>query len=213
MKWSTSKNYFSCSTFWINAHSGSNIKGHCNPDIAKVLLNHARQSKTQIILNEFTKTTGKTASLVREVSESPIHLHDLFDQHPRAAKMFEQTQQELSGVDNITYNRTSPLDVDLEAIKENKPYDLIYVCLPYIMEQAPNTIETIISKTLELWEMAASDGTIIMGPDYDKDNVKRQVDMFCRQRGYKLEKYLDTNYDNDLEPDHYMFAFQVTKSS
>ena len=40
-------------------------------------------------------------------------------QHPRAAKMFEQTQQELSGVDNITYNRTSPLDVDLEAIKEN----------------------------------------------------------------------------------------------
>ena len=73
--------------------------------------------------------------------------------------------------------------------------------------------ETIISKTLELWEMAASDGTIIMGPDYDKDNVKRQVDMFCRQRGYKLEKYLDTNYDNDLEPDHYMFAFQVTKSS
>ena len=121
--------------------------------------------------------------------------------------------QELSGVDNITYNRTSPLDVDLEAIKENKPYDLIYVCLPYIMEQAPNTIETIISKTLELWEMAASDGTIIMGPDYDKDNVKRQVDMFCRQRGYKLEKYLDTNYDNDLEPDHYMFAFQVTKSS
>ena len=191
----------------------NNIKGHCNPDIAKVLLNHARQSKTQIILNEFTKTTGKTASLIREVSESPIHLHDLFDQHPRAAKMFEQTQQELSGVDNITYNRTSPLDVDLEAIKENKPYDLIYVCLPYIMEQAPNTIETIISKTLELWEMAAIDGTIIMGPDYDKDNVKRQVDMFCRQRGYKLEKYLDTNYDNDLEPDHYMFAFQVTKSS
>jgi hypothetical protein len=52
-----------------------------------------------------------------------------------------------------------------------------------------------------------------MGPDYDKDNIKRQVDMFCRQRGYKLEKYLDTNYDNDLEPDHYMFAFQVTKSS
>ena len=28
----------------------NNIKGHCNPDIAKVLLNHARQSKTQIIL-------------------------------------------------------------------------------------------------------------------------------------------------------------------
>ena len=81
------------------------------------------------------------------------------------------------------------------------------------MEQAPNTIETIISKTLELWEMAASDGTIIMGPDYDKDNIKRQVNMFCRQRGYKLEQYLDTNYNNDLDPDHYMFAFQVTKSS
>ena len=48
-----------------------------------------------------------------------------------------------------------------------------------------NTIETIISKTLELWEMAASDGTIIMDRDYDKDNgQKRQVDMFCRQRGY-----------------------------
>ena len=45
----------------------NNIKGHCNPDIAKVLLNHARQSKTQIILNEFTKTTGKTASLTRVI--------------------------------------------------------------------------------------------------------------------------------------------------
>ena len=33
----------------------------------------------QVNLNEFTKTTGKTASLIREVSESPIHLHDLFD--------------------------------------------------------------------------------------------------------------------------------------
>ena len=83
------------------------------------------------------------------------------------------------------------------------------------MEQAtPNTIETIISKTLELWEMAASDGTIIMGPmTMIRITSKRQVDMFCRQRGYKLEKYLDTNYDNDLESDRYMFAFQVTKSS
>jgi len=59
------------------------------------------------------------------------------------------------------------------------------------MEQAPNTIETIISKTLELWEMAASDGTIIMGPDYDKDNIKRQIVPY----NYKAKKNSVNRFD------------------
>ena len=32
------------------------------------------------------------------------------------------------------------------------------------MQQAPNTIETVISKTLELWNIAPDEGTVILGP-------------------------------------------------
>ena len=41
----------------------NNIKGHCNPDIAKVLLNHARQSKTQIIQMSLQKQQVKLLHL------------------------------------------------------------------------------------------------------------------------------------------------------
>ena len=190
----------------------NNLPGPSNSDIACVLLNYVKQTKNNMILNEFMRTTGKTASLVRQISEAPIHLHDLFDQHPLANKMFEQTKRDLNSFDNIEYHRTSPLDVDMDALEKNKPYDLIYTLLPYKMPQAPNTIETVISKTLELWTFASSDGTIIMGPDYDKPSVRRQVDMFVKSRKYEMETYLDTNYNKDnKEPDPYMFAFQVRK--
>ena len=78
------------------------------------------------------------------------------------------------------------------------------------MQQAPNTIETVISKTLELWNIAADEGTVILGPDYDKPSIRRQVDMFVKDNKYELETYLDTNYDNDnTEADPFMFAIRV----
>lgn len=188
------------------------LPGPTNSDIACVLLNYVRQTKNNIILNEFMKTTAKTATLVRQVSENPLFLHDLFDQHPLANKMFQQTQKDLSGYKDINYNRTSPLDVDMDQLESNKPYDLIYTLLPFKLEQAPNTTETVISKTLELWDWASSDGTIIMGPDYNKTNVRRMVDLFCKQHKYEMETYLDTNYLNpEKGPDPFMFAFQVKK--
>ena len=63
-----------------------------------------------------------------------------------------------------------------------------------------------------LWDLTMIK-IILMSKIFQIKSSKRQVDMFCRQRGYKLEQYLDTNYNNDLDPDHYMFAFQVTKNS
>lgn len=190
----------------------NNIPGPTNTDIACVLLNYVKATKRNIILNEFMHTTAKTADLCRRVTENPLHLHDLFDQHPLTNKQFEVTQRNLKGYKDIEYHRTSPLDVDVEALKNNKPYDLIYTMLPYKMQQAPNTIETVISKTLELWDIASDDGTVILGPDYDKPSIRRQVDMFVKNNKYELETYLDTNYNKDTdEADPYMFAVRVVK--
>ena len=66
------------------------IPGHSNKDIACVLLNYVKQTKRNMILNEFMKTTAKTTALVRRVSENPIHLHDIFEQHPLAAQQYQQ---------------------------------------------------------------------------------------------------------------------------
>lgn len=190
----------------------NNIPGPTNTDIACVLLNYVKATKQNIILNEFMHTTAKTADLCRHVTENPLHLHDLFDQHPLTNKQFETTKQTLKGFKDIEYHRTSPLDVDIEALKANKPYDLIYTMLPYKMQQAPNTIETVISKTLELWDIAADDGTVILGPDYDKPSIRRQVDMFVKNNKYELETYLDTNYDKESEEsDPFMFAIKVVR--
>lgn len=190
----------------------NNIPGPTSTDIACVLLNYVKATKNNIILNEFMHTTAKTADLCRRVTENPLHLHDLFDQHPLTNKQFETTQRNLKGFNDIEYHRTSPLDVDIEALKNNKPYDLIYTMLPYKMQQAPNTIETVISKTLELWDIAADDGTVILGPDYDKPSIRRQVDMFVKANKYELETYLDTNYDKDTdESDPFMFAIKVIR--
>lgn len=190
----------------------NDMPGLTNADISCVLLNYIRATENNIILNEFMHTTAKTATLCRQVTENPLHLHDLFDQHPLANKQFEKTKRDLQGTDNIEYHRTSPLDVDMDALKGNMPYDLIYTLLPYKMQQAPNTIETVVSKTLELWDIASNNGTVILGPDYDKPTIKRQVDMFVKRNKYELETYLDTNYDKDnAEPDPYMFAIKVIK--
>lgn len=188
------------------------IPGPSNKDIALVLLNYVKQTKNNMILNEFMRTTAKTASLVRRVSENPLHLHDIFEQHPLADKQYKKTKRDLSGYTDINYHNTSPLDVDMEALDSNREYDLIYTLLPYKLEQAPNTTETVISKTLELWDWASSDGTIICGPDYDKGPVKRMVDLFVKQKGYEMETYLNTNWNNpEQEAENYMFAFQVRK--
>lgn len=188
------------------------IPGHSNKDIACVLLNYVKQTKRNMILNEFMKTTAKTTALVRRVSENPIHLHDIFEQHPLAAQQYHKTKQDLSGYTNINYHNTSPLDVDMDALDSNREYDLIYTLLPYKLEQAPNTTETVISKTLELWDWASTDGTIICGPDYDKGPVKRMVDLFVKQNKYEMETYLNTNWSNpEAEREDYMFAFQVKR--
>jgi len=190
----------------------NHLPGPTTSDIACVLLNYIKETKNNIILNEFMHTTAKTATLARMFTENPLHLHDLFDQHPLANKQFEVTKRNLEHFNDIEYHRTSPLDVDMKALEENKPYDLIYTMLPYKMQQAPNTIETIVSQTLELWDFASSDGTIILGPDYDKPTIRRQVDMFVKSKKYDMETYLDTNYDKDTDvSDPYMFAIRVSK--
>ena len=57
---------------------------------------------TQNNSNEFTKTTGKTAPSFCKGSNESSYIYMIYLTHiPGSAKMFEQTQQELSGVDNI----------------------------------------------------------------------------------------------------------------
>ena len=101
------------------------------------------------------------------------------------------------------------MEVSQPSIEANGPYDLVYVNLPYKLEQSPNTVELVITETLKLWYWAIEPGGVIVIPDYNKANIRRCVDMWVKQKKINTEKYYNTNYDRpDLEEDHFMIAIQ-----
>ena len=176
-----------------------------------VLKNYAQLSETQILLNEFMLTKSSTVDKVRQMTDVTIHLHDVFDLHPRGAEHKKEIQEQLEyrKVDNVVFNSTSPLEVDQKKIEENGPYDLVYVNLPWSLPQSPNTVEMVVSETIKLrWWALQEDGVMII-PDYNKANIKRSTDAWIKAKDCNSEKYYNTNYDRpDLEEDHFMIALQ-----
>jgi|TARA_B100001057_G_C22830114_1_gene943067 hypothetical protein len=186
-----------------------------NKDLEKdhfmVLKNYAQLSETQILLNEFMLTKSSTVDKVRQMTDVTIHLHDVFDLHPRGAEHKKEIQEQLEyrKVDNVVFNSTSPLEVDQKKIEENGPYDLVYVNLPWSLPQSPNTVEMVVSETIKLWWWALQEDGVMIIPDYNKANIKRSTDAWIKAKDCNSEKYYNTNYDRpDLEEDHFMIALQ-----
>ena len=176
-----------------------------------VLMNYAKLSERQILLNEFMQTKSSTINKVRDMTDVPIHLHDVFDLHPLGKQHKQDLIEQLEHrkVTGVHYWSTTPLEVSQPSIEANGPYDLVYVNLPYKLEQSPNTVELVITETLKLWYWAIEPGGVIVIPDYNKANIRRCVDMWVKQKKINTEKYYNTNYDRpDLEEDHFMIAIQ-----
>ncbi len=180
-------------------------------DFFMVLMNYAKLSQSQILLNEFMCTKSSTINKVRDMTDVTIHLHDVFDLHPLGEQHKQDLIEQLEhrNVDNVVFNNTTPLEVNQQAIEDNGPYDLVWVNLPYKLEQSPNTVELVITETLKLWYWAIEPGGVILVPDYNKANIRRCVDMWVKQKKCNTEKYYNTNWDRlDLEEDYFMIAIQ-----
>ena len=121
-------------------------------DFFMVLMNYAKLSQSQILLNEFMCTKSSTINKVRDMTDVTIHLHDVFDLHPLGEQHKQDLIEQLEhrNVDNVVFNNTTPLEVNQQAIEDNGPYDLVWVNLPYKLEQSPNTVELVITETLKI---------------------------------------------------------------
>ena len=181
-----------------------------NPTHFSVLFNYAQHSTTQILLNEFMQTKFATINGVRTHTDVPLHLHDVFDLHPSGMLHKAGLEMQTTGLDDIHYHSTTPLEVDQPQIVADGPYDLVYVNLPYKLPQSPNSVDLVVGETIKLWWSAMDVGAVMLIPDYNKLVIRRQVDLFLRTRMYsKHEKYFDTNWDQpDLGEDHFMIAIQ-----
>tara|TARA_R110000737_G_scaffold285992_1_gene292508 strand:- start:176 stop:772 length:597 start_codon:yes stop_codon:yes gene_type:complete len=179
-------------------------------DHFNVLFNYAQHSTTQILLNEFMQTKFATINGVRTHTDVPLHLHDVFDLHPSGMLHKAGLEMQTTGLDDIHYHSTTPLEVDQPQIVADGPYDLVYVNLPYKLPQSPNSVDLVVGETIKLWWSAMDVGAVMLIPDYNKLVIRRQVDLFLRTRMYsKHEKYFDTNWDQpDLGEDHFMIAIQ-----
>lgn len=176
-----------------------------------VLMNYAQHSESQILLNEFMCTKSSTVDKVRQMTDVTIHLHDVFDLHPRGVEHKNDIVEQLEyrKVDNVVFNSTSPLEVDQPKIESNGPYDLVYVNLPWNLPQSPNTVEMVVSETIKLWWWALQEGGVMLIPDYNKANIRRSTDAWVKAKDCLTEKYYNTNWDRpDLDEDHFMIALQ-----
>ena len=111
-------------------------------------------------------------------------MHDVFDLHPLGKQHKQDLIEQLEHrkVTGVHYWSTTPLEVSQPSIEANGPYDLVYVNLPYKLEQSPNTVELVITETLKLWYWAIEPGGVIVIPDYNKANIRRCVDMWVKQK-------------------------------
>ena len=176
-----------------------------------VQMNYAQHSKSQILLNEFMQTKASTINKVRDMTDVTIHLHDVFDLHPLGVQHKQDLTEQLAHrqVDNYVFNSTTPLEVNQPKIEEDGPYDLVYVNLPWKLEQSPNTVEMVIAETIKLWYWALEEGGVMLIPDYNKANIRRSTDAWIKAKNCNTEKYYNTNWDRtDLEEDHFMIALQ-----
>lgn len=176
-----------------------------------VLMNYAELSQSQILLNEFMQTKSSTLDKIRSMTDVMIHSHDVYDLHPLGAKHKQDLieQLEYREVERVMFHSTTPLEVNQPKIEEAGPYDLVYVNLPWRLEQSPNTVEMVISETIKLWYWALEEGGVMLVPDYNKANIRRSIDAWVKAKGCKTEKYYNTNWDReDLEEDHFMIALQ-----
>jgi len=186
-----------------------------NHDLAEdhfmVLMNYAALSESQILLNEFMQTKSSTLDKIRSMTDVIIHSHDVYDLHPRGKEHKQDLieQLEYREVEDVMFHSTTPLEVNQPSIEENGPYDLVYVNLPWRLEQSPNTVEMVISETIKLWYWALQPGGVMIIPDYNKANIRRSTDAWVKAKGCKTEKYYNTNWDReDLEEDFFMIALQ-----
>lgn len=187
----------------------SDIDQSLGRDHIGILCNYAKQVDSQILINEFMKSSSSTLASVRNHTDKNIHAHDVFDLHPRGKIHKQRILAETSNMPGIFLHETTPLEVNQKSIEENGPYDLIYVLLPFYLEQSPNTVSLVVAETLKLWYWALSPNGIMCGIDYNKSVIRNNVDDFAKTRKLKIEKYLNTNWDRpDLPPDYFMFAIQ-----
>ena len=186
-------------------------------DLAKdhfmVLMNYSSQSKSQILINEFMQTKASTVEKIRKMTEVKIHLHDVFDLHPTGAQhkldLHDPIKARNISLDDIQFNSTTPLEVNQKQIEQDGPYDLVYVNLPWRLEQSPNTVEMVIAETIKLWWWALEEGGVMLIPDYNKANIRRSTDAWIKASDCTVEKYYNTNWDRlDLEEDYFMIALQ-----
>jgi len=179
------------------------------PDHFNVLMNYAKHSNSQILLNEFMCTKSSTIIGTRKFTDVNIHLHDVFDLHPQGVDHKQKIQNEIKDVPNVFFHSTTPLEVNQPTIEENGPYDLVYVNLPWKLPQSPNTVELVIAETIKLWWWALEENGVMIIPDYNRTMIRRQVDSWIKIKKCSNEKYLNTNWDReDLEADHFMIAIQ-----
>ena len=117
-----------------------------------VLMNYCALSESQILINEFMQTKASTVEKIRAMTEVKIHLHDVFDLHPQGVQHKLDLQEHLKvrdiSLDGVQFNSTTPLEVNQKQIEEDGPYDLVYVNLPWRLEQSPNTVEWLYQKQL-----------------------------------------------------------------
>lgn len=178
-----------------------------------VLMNYSALSESQILINEFMQTKASTVEKIRAMTEVKIHLHDVFDLHPQGVQhkldLHEHLKFRNISLDGVQFNSTTPLEVNQKQIEDDGPYDLVYVNLPWKLEQSPNTVEMVISETIKLWWWALAEGGVMIIPDYNKANIRRSTDAWVKAKNCNTEKYLNTNWDRpDLEEDHFMIALQ-----
>ena len=191
--------------------SESDLNHDLEKDHFMVLMNYAQHSKSQILLNEFMCTKSSTVDKVRQMTDVTIHLHDVFDLHPRGAEHKKDILEQLEhrNIDNVVFNSTTPLEVDQPKIESSGPYDLVYVNLPWNLQQSPNTVEMVVSETIKLWWWALQEGGVMLIPDYNKANIRRSTDIWIKAKGCSTEKYYNTNWDRpDLDEDYFMIALQ-----
>ena len=164
--------------------SENDLNSDLSSDHFMVLMNYAKLSESQILLNEFMQTKSSTINKVRDMTDVTIHLHDVFDLHPLGEQHKQDLIEQLEhrNIKNVVFNSTTPLEVDQPKIESSGPYDLVYVNLPWNLQQSPNTVEMVVSETIKLWWWALQEGGVMLIPDYNKANIRRSTDTWIKAK-------------------------------